>query len=105
MAAMRRFMRAADVDGRVDTAIATEVGMEPAEMEAMFRMVAISDYDDRYVVPKRHGELTPDAYAAQGSCGVDFVDGAPVPPEPAPDPDFDLRDHLVIRNGGDGEPG
>ena len=77
MAAMRRFMRAADVDG-VDT-VATDVGMEPAEMEEMFRMVAIGDYDDRYVVPKRHGEVSPDAFAEQGSCGIDFVNGAAAP--------------------------
>ena len=46
-------------------------------MEEMFRMVAIGDYDDRYVVPKRHGEVSPDAFAEQGSCGIDFVNGAP----------------------------
>ena len=52
LAAMRRFMRAANVDGRVDAAIARDVGMEPAEIEEMFRMVAIGDYDDRYVIPQ-----------------------------------------------------
>ena len=72
LAAMRRFMRAANVDGRVDAAIAHDVGMEPAEIEAMFQMVAIGDYDDRYVIPKRHGEASPDAFAEQGSCGIDF---------------------------------
>ena len=48
-------------------------GWRSAEMEEMFRMVAIGDYDDRYVVPKRHGEVSPDAFAEQGSCGIDFV--------------------------------
>ena len=32
--------------------IARDVGMEPAEIEEMFRMVAIGDYDDRYVIPQ-----------------------------------------------------
>ena len=49
--------------------------MEPAEIEEMFRMVAIGDYDDRYVIPKRHGEVSPDAFAEQGSCGIDFPAG------------------------------
>ena len=49
-----------------------DVGMQPAEIEAMFEMVAIGDYDDRYVIPKRHGEVSADAFAEQGSCGIDF---------------------------------
>jgi nitrate reductase beta subunit len=102
LAAMRRFMRAANVDGRVEEGIATDVGMTPDELEEMFRMVAIGDYDDRYVIPKRHGEVSPAAFAEQGSCGIDFANGAAVPPEPAVDPDFDLRDHLVHRGGRDG---
>ena len=116
MAAMRRFMRAADVDGRIDAAIATDVGMEPAEMEEMFRMVAIGDHDDRYVLPKRHGEVSPDAFAEQGSCGIDFSGTTATVAPTAANPagmesyeeagvasDFDLRDHLVRRreNGND----
>ncbi len=112
MVAMRRFMRAADVEGRVDTAIATDVGMQPSEIEEMFRMVAIGDYDDRYVLPKRHGEASPEAFAEQGSCGIDFSGkpaavlgaaehalGEPGYEEGAADQSFDLRDHLVHRKG------
>ncbi len=112
LAAMRRFMRAANVHGRVDAAIAHDVGMEPAEIEEMFQMVAIGDYDDRYVIPKRHGEVSPDAFAEQGSCGIDFSGvTATVRPGAANDnglenyddaaiaSDFDLRDQLVQRKG------
>jgi nitrate reductase beta subunit len=116
LAAMRRYMRAANVDGRVDVSIAHEVGMEPAEVEAMFQMVAIGDYDDRYVIPKRHGEVSPEAFAEQGSCGIDFSgvtatvvpaaaneDGIENYDETAIAADFDIRDHLVHRRGrGDG---
>ncbi len=114
LVAMRRYMRAENVAGEADPEIAREVGMEPAQLEAMFRMVAIGDYDERYVIPRRHGEASPAAFAEQGSCGIDFVNGAALPPgmtypgdpgaEPAagPDPDFDIRDQLVQRgsNGG-----
>jgi nitrate reductase / nitrite oxidoreductase, beta subunit len=110
LVAMRRFMRAANVDGRVDEAIARDVGMTPAGIEEMFQMVAIGDYDDRYVLPKRHGEATPMAFAEQGSCGIDFAKGsAAVLPADAfasgeegyeeGASDFDLRDHLVKRGG------
>ena len=117
LAAMRRFMRAANVDGRVDASIARDVGMEPAEVEAMFQMVAIGDYDDRYVIPKRHGEASADAFSEQGSCGIDFSGvTATVRPSAANDnglenydeaavaSDFDLRDGLVVhrRERGDG---
>ena len=112
MAAMRRFMRAATVDRRVDEAIARDVGMEPDEIEEMFRMVAIGDYDDRSVIPKRHGEESPDAFGRQGSVGLDFSgcsvtvapaaaieDGIENYDSPAVAADFDLRDQLVQRPG------
>jgi nitrate reductase beta subunit len=116
LAAMRRFMRAANVDGRVDAAIAEDVDMTPAEIEEMFQMVAIGDYDDRYVIPKRHGEVSPEAFAEQGSCGIDFSGvTATVVPGAANDnglenygdthvaADFDLREQLVQRKAkGDG---
>jgi nitrate reductase beta subunit len=107
LVAMRRYMRGVNVDGEADPAIATEVGMEPAELEEMFRQVAIGDYDERYVIPRRHGEASPAAYAEQGSCGIDFAGGsaAPLPAddfaeqrEEAP-ADFDVRDLLVHRRG------
>ena len=82
--------------------------MDPAQMEARFRMVAIGDYDERYVIPRRHGEVSPAAFAEQGSCGIDFVNGAALPPgmvdpgDTGPDPDFDIRDQLVHRSGSGG---
>jgi nitrate reductase beta subunit len=69
---MRRYMRAVNLGGEADPEIAEGVGMEPAQMEAMFRMVAIGDYDERYVIPRRHGELSGAAFTEQGSCGLDF---------------------------------
>ncbi|HMA28196.1 MAG: nitrate reductase subunit beta [Solirubrobacterales bacterium] len=72
LVAMRRYMRGVNIGGEADPEIARQVGMEPAEMEAMFRMVAIGDYDERYVIPRRHGEVSEAAFAEQGSCGLDF---------------------------------
>ena len=88
--------------------------MTPAEIEAMFRMVAIGDYDDRYVIPKRHGEVSPEAFAEQGSCGIDFANAGAdaglssgyfadgetaTTADEALAADFDLRDSLIQRGG------
>ena len=79
LVAMRRYMRDVNLGDPVRPEIAREAGMEPHELEEMFRMVAIADYDDRYVIPQRHGEVSRDAFVDQGSCGIDFANGAPVP--------------------------
>jgi nitrate reductase beta subunit len=124
--AMRRYMRADTVDGEIRPEFATDAGMTPEDLEDMFRMVAIGDYEDRYVIPKRHGETSTTAFADQGSCGIDFENGAAIPPglgemtgvnapDPVggpfgdampgengsePDPDFDVRDMLTRHGGG-----
>jgi nitrate reductase beta subunit len=126
LVAMRRYMRASNVDGEIRPEFATDAGMTPEELDDMFRMVAIADYEDRYVVPKRHGETSTTAYADQGSCGIDFDNGAAIPPglgemtgvnapDPVggpfgdglpgesaeePDPDFDVR-NLLSKHGGE----
>ena len=106
MTAMRRYKRAIEVDGEPRPEIAREVGMEPRELEEMFRMVAIADYDQRYVVPPRHGEMSPAAFAEQGTRGIDFTGSGVVPmPEMEPDPaaadGFDLRESLIRVEPGD----
>jgi nitrate reductase beta subunit len=107
LVAMRRYMREVNVTGEADPEIAREVGMEPAELEEMFRQVAIGDYDERYVIPRRHGEVSPVAFAEQGSCGIDFAGRVPSPLDAAlhadggeqSADDFDLRDHLIHWKG------
>ena len=49
--------------------IATEAGMEPHELEAMYRMVAIADYDDRYVIPEASRRGFRDAFIDQDPAG------------------------------------
>ena len=41
----------------------------------MFRLLAIAKYDERYVIPKTHGELGINPTARQGACGLDFAGG------------------------------
>jgi nitrate reductase beta subunit len=75
LAAMRRYMRAKEVGGAIDEAEAASVGMRTDELEALYRLLAIAKYEDRYVIPKAHTELGDRMMVQQGSCGLDFEGG------------------------------
>jgi len=105
LAALRAYKRTETVDGDPDAAVARAAGLEPAEMDAMFRQIAIGDYDERYVIPKAHPEVGIDPNALQGSCGLDFAGGPGPPPgvprrsHEDPAPDFDLRSMITRVEG------
>ena len=42
----------------------------------MYRLLAIANYEDRYVIPQAHAELGERLMQEQGACGLDF-DGGP----------------------------
>ena len=75
MLAMRAYMRAKTVDGVINAKVATDVGLEPAQIEAMYQIMAIANYEDRFVIPTSHREVTEDAYDLRGSCGFSFGNG------------------------------
>ncbi|MGM0585968.1 MAG: nitrate reductase subunit beta, partial [Pseudomonadota bacterium] len=73
MLAMRTYMRAKTVDGVIDEAAASRVGLTPADIEAMYKVMALAAYEDRFVIPTSHRESVEDAYDLRGGCG--FTDG------------------------------
>lgn len=73
MLAMRGYMRAKTVDGVENAALAQKVGLTPEIIEEMYRILALADYEDRFVVPTAHREAAEDAYDLRGGCG--FTDG------------------------------
>lgn len=75
MLAMRRYMRAKTVDGFVNEKIARKVGMTGAMIEDMYRVMALANYEDRFVVPTTHRESAEDPYDLRGSCGFTFGNG------------------------------
>jgi nitrate reductase beta subunit len=75
MLAMRAYMRAKTVDGEIDEAIATRVGLSAATIEEMYHIMAIANYEDRFVIPTAHRELGEDAFDLRGSCGFSFGNG------------------------------
>jgi nitrate reductase beta subunit len=73
MLAMRAYMRAKTVDGIIDEGIAARVGMSGRVIEDMYKIMAIADYEDRFVIPTTHRETVEEAYDLRGGCG--FTDG------------------------------
>ncbi|UXM93917.1 nitrate reductase subunit beta [Bartonella sp. HY329] len=75
MLAMRAYMRAKTVDGVIDPSIPEKVGMDREMIEHMYHVMAIANYEDRFVVPTAHREVSEDAYEIRGSCGFSFGNG------------------------------
>src|SRR3954452_9850195 len=75
MLAMRAYMRAKTVDGVIDETIATRVGLAGRQIEEMYHIMAIANYEDRFVIPTTHREVSEDAYEMRGGCGFSFGDG------------------------------
>jgi nitrate reductase / nitrite oxidoreductase, beta subunit len=73
MLAMRGYMRSKTIDGVIDIGIAKRVGLEPQDIEDMYKILALADYEDRFVVPTAHREVVQDAYDLRSGCG--FTDG------------------------------
>ncbi|MBL9034487.1 MAG: nitrate reductase subunit beta [Rhodospirillaceae bacterium] len=75
MAAMRVFMRGRHVDGFENDAVLQKVGLTKAQVEDMYRYMAIANYEDRYVIPSTHREYAENAYDLKASCGFTFGNG------------------------------
>ena len=73
MLAMRGYMRTKTIDGVIDLEIAKRVGLDALQIEDMYKIMAIADYEDRFVVPTTHREVVEDAYDLRSGCG--FTDG------------------------------
>src|SRR5690606_19604088 len=56
MLAMRQFQRARHVEGRIDTAVLEQVQLDQATVEDMYHVMAIANYEDRFVIPTAHRE-------------------------------------------------
>ncbi|MFD1158633.1 nitrate reductase subunit beta [Roseovarius aestuarii] len=73
MLAMRSYMRSKTIDGVVDEAIAARVGLSGRVIEDMYKIMALADFEDRFVIPTTHREHVEEAFDLRGGCG--FTDG------------------------------
>jgi len=72
MLAMRAYMRAKTIDGVIDHGVAARVKLTPAAIEDMYQIMAIANYEDRFVIPTSHREGAEDALGIRGACGFSF---------------------------------
>ncbi len=56
LAAMRSYMRGRTLDGAVSQELLDGVGMSAEDMEAMYRLLSIAKYEDRYVIPRAYSK-------------------------------------------------
>ncbi len=77
LAAMRSYQRDRNLGGPGDPAIPASVGMTPAEVEAMYRLLAIAKYEERYVIPTQAAQQA--RTLEETVCPVDYSgrDGGP----------------------------
>jgi nitrate reductase beta subunit len=75
MMAMRAYMRARTVDGVIDEGLAERVGLKASQIDEMYRIMAIANYEDRFVIPTAKREGHENAYDIRGGCGFSFGNG------------------------------
>jgi len=75
MLAMRSYMRSKTVEGVIDEAIAARVGLSGRVIEDMYKIMALADYEDRFVIPTTHREQVEEAYDLRGGCGFTDTNG------------------------------
>jgi nitrate reductase beta subunit len=75
MLAMRAYQREKHVDGQINTAALDQVQMTQAEVEEMYHVMAIANYEDRFVIPSSHREYAENTFDMRGGCGFSFGNG------------------------------
>jgi len=75
MLAMRVYMRGKHVDGKANVEVLKQVGLSEQQVLDMYRIMAIADYEDRYVIPTSHEEQVEASFDEQGRCGFSFGNG------------------------------
>ena len=75
MLAMRAYQREKHVDGRINVAALQQVGISQAEVEDMYHVMAIANYEDRFVIPTSHREYAENTFDMRGGCGFTFGNG------------------------------
>ena len=75
MLGMRAYQRGKHVDGAPNRAAIDQVGLSVAEVEHMYQVMAIANYEDRFVIPTTHREYAENAFNVRGGCGFSFGNG------------------------------
>jgi len=72
---MRAYQRGKHVDGVVNQAVLDQVQLSVAQVEDMYKTMAIANHEDRFVIPTTHREYAENAFDVRGGCGFSFGNG------------------------------
>jgi len=75
MVAMRRYMRAKSIHKQVDETTLKGTHLKPLQVEEMYQVMAIANYEDRFVIPSSHKEMVENTFDDKASCGFTFGNG------------------------------
>ena len=79
---MRSYMRGKHIAGGENQEILDKVGLDKATVNDMYKIMALADYDDRFVIPTNHREYSGEtpfdneiAFESRSECGFSFGNG------------------------------
>ncbi|MGC9561392.1 MAG: nitrate reductase subunit beta [Brachymonas sp.] len=75
MVAMRRYMRKKSVEKVTDPSTLAGTHLTPAQVEEMYQVMAIANYEDRFVIPTSHKEVVENTFEDKAGCGFSFGNG------------------------------
>jgi nitrate reductase beta subunit len=75
MLAMRAYQRSKHVDQVQNLAVLYQAGLSEAQVEEMYQIMAIANYEDRFVIPSSHREYAENTFDMRGGCGFSFGNG------------------------------
>jgi len=75
MLAMRAYQRGKHVEGVENLRVLEQTGLTRAQVEEMYHVMAIANYEDRFVIPTSHREYAENAFDMRGGCGFSFGNG------------------------------
>jgi len=75
MLAMRAYQRGKHVDRVENVQILNQVGLTVRQVEEMYQVMAIANYEDRFVIPSTHREYAENTFDMKGGCGFSFGNG------------------------------
>ena len=75
MLAMRAYQRDKHVDEVENLEVLERTGLTVAQVEDMYQIMAIANYEDRFVIPSTHREYAENTFDLRGGCGFSFGNG------------------------------
>ncbi len=70
LVALRSYMRSLRIDNSADLRVLEQTGMNESMAQEMYRLLAISKFKERFVVPTGKRELTENVFASRGAIGI-----------------------------------